>query len=250
MKHVLIGTLLVLGIMGVHGNALAEPEPEAPPMAAPMPETAPPPPAAPREYKNSVTLTYGNYRLLRGSTDFMVTTGHSCSTTWFFVNITTCGPTLSSVPAAIDTASRQVFGLEYERAIKHGFSYGATLFQTTNTIATPTGTPTQGVVKTTFILATLNKYFGSPGGLQPFVGVGIGMASSHVGGGINTDGGGTPVMARFGVRYQVGRISVKAGYRTIHANSELSANMDTVGAMTGGYSMSGRGLYAGVGVHF
>lgn len=237
MKHVLICTLLVLGIMGGYGNALAEPESAAAALAAP-------------EYKNSVTFTYGNYRLLHGNTDFMVTTGHGCTTTWFLVNITTCGPTLSSVPTTIDTASRGVFGLEYERAIKHGFTYGATLFQITNTITTPTGTPAQGVMKTTFILATFNKYFGSPGGLQPFIGLGLGLARSHVGGIINTDGGGTPVMARFGVRYQAGRISVKAGYRTIHASSELSGNMDTVGAMTGGYSVSGRGFYAGVGAHF
>ncbi len=253
MKHVLICMLLTLGIVGSPCNAMAEEAAPAAPGAAPAAPDAPPVvPAAALEHKNEVSWTLGTYRLLSGSTNFGITTGVSCYSYVFFGWHTQCDPIQSPVPATIHPVSRGVIGAEYERAFGHwGFSYGATLFEVQNDFATPTRTPTQGIVQTTFLLATFNKYFGTPNGLQPFIGIGLGMADSSFGGSFNKiSGGGLAEMARIGVRYQSGRISVKAGYRFVHANASLSPDPLKIGSITGQYSVSGRGVYAGVGFNF
>ena len=104
-----------------------------------------------------------------------------------------------------------------------------------------------------FYIPTIKKYFGDPGGFRPYIAVGIGQVRGDIGGYANVASltEGTAAQAVAGIRYQSGRISFVAEYRYVRADRMgLRSTAKGTGTVRGGVDVSGRGNFAGLGIHF
>jgi opacity protein-like surface antigen len=233
MRMYLVGILLLLGIMSTAMAAKADQEnvSNQPPLID--------------EHKNTITINSGFYNLSHRQQDFKLVGPQSCS--WLFG----CGYTSSSISNDFGTTTRDVFGLEYGRHIKHGFSYGLSYFQIKNSFVMPTLTPSQGKLKAGFIFGVIKKYFGGSDGFQPFIGVGVGRVDLNVSGCANDTAGGVAAQANAGLRYRAGRMSFVAEYRFVRtASMSLAGNVNITGNVTGKLNLSGRGSFVGMGINF
>lgn len=231
MRAKIVCILIMFGIAGISVDAVAEPEANAaPPLLA-------------SEYKNTVTLNFGTYNLSKRSQD-LYTLGPSVNYILYTAR--------HSTPLAndFDTASRDVYGLEYERHIRYGFSYGLSYFQIRNSFSTPSLIPARGELTAKFYFVTFNKYFGTVGGLQPFIGIGNGQVQAGLGGGVNRSATGNAAQLVAGVRYQTGRVNIVAKYRAVRTSGVgLNGPTDT-GSIVGWTDLSGQGSFIGIGVAF
>lgn len=225
--------LILLGVMGVTIDAVAEPE------------SNPSPALLSVEHKNTVTLNFGSYNIYKRNQDWKITGSYSC--TLF------CGYDSLPLPTEFDTTSRNVVGLEFERQFKHGFSYGLTYFQIKNSFAVPSLTPSHGTLDAKFYIPMIKKYFGDPGGFRSYIAVGLGQVRGDIGGYANVSSltGGEAAQAVAGFRYLTGRIDFVAEYRYVRTTtmSLLNTNSGT-GTVRGQIDLSGRGNFVGLGVRF
>lgn len=225
--------LVLIGVMGVLVDASADPETNS--GSAPLFV----------ENKNTVSLSFGSYNIYKRNQDWSIAGPYRCA---LF-----CGYASLPLPTEFDTTSRNVVGLEFERQFKHGFSFGLTYFKIRNSFAVPSLTPSQGTLDAWFIIPTVKKYFGEPGGFRPYIAVGLGQVRGDIGGYANvsrlTDGSAAQAVA--GLRYQSGRISLVAEYRYVRAEQiHLQTTDKGTGSVHGGVDLSGRGNFAGLGIHF
>jgi opacity protein-like surface antigen len=235
MRASLAGILILLGVMGVAMDAAAEADQEIissqPPLIV--------------DHKNTVTINSGSYHLSSRNQDFSLVGPESCSV--FFG----CGHTASPISNDFETASKDVYGFEYGRHIKHGFSYGLSYFQIQNSFAIPSLTPSQGKLKARFIFGVIKKYFGDTDGLQPFIGAGVGRVDLNVSGSVNDTAGGSAALASAGLRYNAGHINFVAEYRFVRTSGmSLEGNTDITGDVNGTLKLSGRGNFVGMGINF
>jgi len=197
------------------------------------------------EHKNTITINSGFYHLSDHKQDFHVVGPETCS---LFLG---CGHTASPVSNEFETASRDVYGFEYGRRIKHGFSYGLSYFQIQNSFSIPSLTPPQGKLKARFFLGVIKKHFGDSDGLQPFIGVGGGRVDLNVSGSVNDTAGGNAALVSAGLRYNVGHMSFVAEYRFVRTTGlSLARNADITGHVNGKLYLSGRGNFVGMGINF
>jgi opacity protein-like surface antigen len=233
MKACMACILILLGVMGAAMDAAADQEAASsqPPLIV--------------EHKNTITINSGSYHLSSRNQDFYLVGPESCSI--FFG----CGHTAIPISNDFETASRDVYGFEYGRQIKHGFSYGFSYFQIQNSFSIPSLTPSQGKLKARFIFGVIKKHFGAPDGLQPFIGAGVGVVDVNVSGGVNDTAGGAAAQASAGLRYNVGHLSFVAEYRFVRTGGmSLDGNTDITGNVNGSLKLSGRGNFVGLGYNF
>lgn len=240
MKITISCVLTTLGGMGILCNAMAESETN--PTSAPLIA----------EHKNTVTLNFGTYNLANHSQDWNIV-GPAYSGGCFMLIICT-GPGHSWSPLSneFDTSSRDVFGIGYEREIKHGFSFGIDYFQIKNSFVIPSITPSQGEVTTKFYFIAAKKYFGAPGGFRPFIGLGVGQVSAKISGYVNRSASGSAAEAMLGLSYQTGRSRFAAGYRFVNTNivGGLDSSAFNTGEVFGSLDLRGSGYFVGLGVGF
>jgi opacity protein-like surface antigen len=233
MRMYLLGILFLLGVMNPAMAAEADQEnvSNQPPLI--------------NEYKNTITINSGFYHLSHRQQDFKLVGPLSCN--WLFG----CGYPTIPTSNEFETTSRDVFGLEYGRKFKRGFSYGLSYFQIRNPFVIPVLTPSQGTLKTRYLFVVIKKYFGNSDGLQPFVGVGGGRADVSVSGCVNDTAGGLAAQANAGLRYRAGRMSFVAEYRFVRtASMSLEGNTYATGDVVGKLDLSGRGGFVGMGINF
>ncbi|HEY0664897.1 MAG TPA: hypothetical protein VGD24_02410 [Gallionella sp.] len=229
MKAIIGVILTLLCVMGVVLDAVAEPE-----LDSDQP---------PVEYKTTVMLNTGTFNSYKRVQDWQITGPWGCFL-W-------CGYSSSALPNEFDTSSRDVYGIEIERQIKNGWSYGISYFQTRSTFTIPSVSPAQGIVKAGFYFAMFKKYFGDPAGLRPFIGIGPGKVDASLGGYVNSSADGSAKQAVAGLSYQSRRISFVAGYRYVVTDFfSLHNSIDGVGSVYGKMDLSGRGNFVGLGVNF
>ncbi|MBI5891334.1 MAG: hypothetical protein HZB47_11765 [Nitrosomonadales bacterium] len=227
------GILILSGFMGANAAASADQE-----IALAQPPLI-------VEHKNTVTINSGSYHLSSRNQDFYLVGPQSCSL--FFG----CGNTAIPISNDFETASRDVYGFEYGRKIKHGFSYGFNYFQIQNSFSIPSLTPSQGKLKARFIFGVIKKYFGDADGLQPFIGAGVGKVDLSVSGSENDTAGGSAALVSTGLRYSVGHMSFIAEYRLMRTSGmSLAGNTDITGDVNGSLKLSGRGNFVGLGFNF
>lgn len=235
MKRIIVCGLFLLSVLGVAAEA-AEPEEDNDTVATPA-----------ARKKNTILLTYGTYRLFTQSQNWQVAGGLTCKN--ILIIFSSCSQSTSPLANEFDTRSREVYGAEYEREYKDGFSYGAILFQARNSFTVPAISASPLVSTAHMAFATITKYFGEPGGFQPFFGIGAGGMQSQVGDGTKIQGAtGGGFLVKAGLRYESGRASIFAGFRATHISGNLTtdATKPTFGTMKAG----GRGFYAGAGINF
>ena len=162
---------ILSGVLGIHTVAEAAPEFEQP--SAPL---------ITDEHKNTVSFGSGAYNLVKRNQKWNITGAYFSEKCILLVFCYGPGYTWGPLSNQFDTSSRDVYSIAYERHFRHSFSVGLTYFQINNSFVTPSVTPSQGEVKTKFYFATITKYFGRPGGLQPLIGAGVGRVVSNVGG--------------------------------------------------------------------
>jgi hypothetical protein len=199
------------------------------------------------QHKNTITLNFGSYDIAKSRQDLSLIGGsYGCVLFCLFGS----GYDLSQLPNEFDTSSREVVGLGYERQFKHGLSFGADYFQIKNSFVIPSLIPSHGTVKAKFYFATFKKYFGDPGGFQPFIGIGNGQVRSFIGGYINNSEDGNAAQAVAGLRYQTDRFSFIAKYRRVRTRMMRIKGASGTGDITGNLDLSGRGNFVGLGVRF
>lgn len=235
MKAVIGNFLTLLCVIGVVLDAVAEPVPDSV--------------LHPVEYKTTVLLNSGTFNMYNRVQDLSITGPWGCGTFLFIFDY--CGHSSSALPNEFDTSARDVYGLEIERQIKNGWSYGISYFQIRSTFSTPSVSPTQGILKAGFYFAMFKKYFGDPAGLRPYIGIGPGKVDASLGGYVNSGADGSAKQAVAGLSYQNGRISFVAGYRYVTTDFFWLHNPnDGVGAVHGNMDLSGRGNFVGLGINF
>ncbi len=249
MKRIVIHALIALFVLNLPIAAWADPQPEANASNTPNAATEAAPAQEPKERKNSVTVTYGTYRLARNTQDLNLVGPYSCTVVFFF---TICGNSLTPLENHFDTFAHDVAGLEYERKLGRHMGYGATWFHTKNTFVTPTLSPATGVVKADFVLATLTAYLREPGTAQPFFGLGVGQVSTSFGGAVHQGTTGDAMMGRAGFRYQTDRANFVLGYRYVRTRGGYlgGGGQGTVSSGTSSMDLSGSGVYLGAGLRF
>ncbi len=241
MRQKSIHIWILLGVLGVQTVAAAAPEFERP--SAPL---------ITDEHKNTVTFGSAAYNLVKRNQDWNLTGAYSSGGCVFWIICGGSGYRSSPLSNQFDTSSRDVYSIAYERHFKHSFSVGLTYFRINNSFVIPSVTPSQGEVKTKFYFATITKYFGRPGGLQPLIGAGIGRVSTNVGGYINKSANREAAQAIVGLNYKYGRINFIAEYRYVYAfiKDGLSSKNQYTGSVFGDLDLSGHGPSARLGISF
>lgn len=204
------------------------------------------------ERKNTVTIKLGTFSLAKRNHQLKIR-GPATQSYNFFGGSTTVYP-LTALPIEIDQTSHQVVSIGYERQSNRGFSYGGELLHLKNAYVMPSPSPSEGHAETYFIFVSLKKYFGQPGGFQPFVAGGIGGGSSSL---ITSRENGEQQSAKglagqltAGIRHQGNRISGFAEYRYVYAPSISFYSDQKTGDIEGDLNMSGHGYFVGLGIRF
>lgn len=148
------------------------------------------------------------------------------------------------------SAANMAYGLEGEWRLENGFAFGLELFGHSQDYTT-TGLPETGDMAVTNVFINAKKYF-RPGALvQPYIGAGIGSAATNFsasgGGGITGGSRGFAVQGMAGVAFRWQHVGIYSEFKYEHA--ETDGTNATTGA-TETVGVSGRGLFAGMSVHF
>jgi len=227
---------LLASIIGIVTDAAAEPEINSslPPLIV--------------EHKNTVAIKFGSYSIAKRNQNLAILGPGS------FVSPLFGGSYIAypryALPIEISNSSQDVINISFERQTNRGFSFGGELLHLNNSYALASISPSQGKIKSTFLFATVKKYFGEPGGFQPFVAGGAGGGSTE----LNTDkrrtANGPAAQVVTGIRYQNSRINGYAEYRYVYAPSLSFSEGKNTGDIEGKLNLSGQGYFVGIGIHF
>jgi len=138
--------------------------------------------------------------------------------------------------SAASTAS----GLEGEWRLENGFAFGMELFGHTQDYSTA-GVPS-GDVSVTNVFVNAKKYFRPGAIVQPYLGAGIGAASSSFSGAITGSAGGFALQGMTGIAFRWQHFGIYTELKYTRAEVEDSAGQAV--------DVSGTGLFAGMSVQF
>jgi hypothetical protein len=145
-------------------------------------------------------------------------------------------------PANIDfSSSGMAYGIEGEWRTTTGFAFGLEVFGESEDY-TVTGSALGGKTSVTNVFFNAKKYFRQGSIVQPFIGAGIGAASTTFSGDITGSAGGPGVQAMAGIVFRWQKVGLYTEYKYVRA--EVT---DTAGATV---DVSGSGLFAGLSVYF
>jgi len=140
------------------------------------------------------------------------------------------------------SAASMAYGLEGEWLLENGLAFGMELFGH-NQDYTTTGLPAaSGDVSVTNVFINAKKYF-RPGAIaQPYLGAGIGAASTSFSGAITGSAGGAALQGMAGVAIRWQQFGIYTEFKYARAEVEDAAGVKV--------DVSGTGLFAGVSAYF
>lgn len=230
---------VLASIVGIVTNVAAEPEIDSnlPPLIV--------------GYKNTVTIKSGSYSISKRNQNLAILGPGIYVAPTFFGSYTTYPR--YALPIEISNSSRDVINISFERQTNRGFSFGGELLHLNNSYVISSISASQSKIKSAFLFAIVKKYFGEPGGFQPFVAGGAGGGSTD----LNPDrtehrktASGAAAQVVAGIRYQNSHVSGYAEYRNVYAPSLSFPEGDHTGDIEGKLNLSGQGYFVGLGIHF
>jgi hypothetical protein len=209
----------------IAARAAAAPRPTTPP-PAPAQQTAATPAAsqAPEPRGDSgitLILKLGSFQLANASQQIVV-------------------PGLSGSTRNFSSAG-MAYGLEGEWRMVNGFAFGMEVFGYSQDWTT-TGFAESGSMAVTNVFFNAKKYFRPGATVQPYLGAGIGAASTNFGGDITGSAGGAAFQGMAGVAFRWQKVGVYTEFKFESAKVEDAAGVAV--------NVSGTGLFAGVSVYF
>jgi hypothetical protein len=148
--------------------------------------------------------------------------------------------TIIGLPRSFSAAS-VAYGIEGEWRMENGLAFGLEFFGHTQDYTTTASTESGDMVVTNVFL-NMKKYFRPNDLVQPYIGVGIGAASSSFSGAITGSAGGFAMQGMTGIALRWQRFGIYTEFKYESAEVE-----DAAGTMV---DASGTGLFAGLSVHF
>jgi hypothetical protein len=133
------------------------------------------------------------------------------------------------------------YGLEGEWRWVNGFALGLEVYGQSQDWTT-TGSPSSGSMDVAYVFFNAKKYFRQGSIVQPFLGAGVGAASTTFSGSITGSAGGPAVQAMAGIVFRWKKVGLYTEYKYEHAEVSDPAS-NTV-------DVSGSGLFAGLSVYF
>ena len=144
------------------------------------------------------------------------------------------------------SSTATAWGLEGEWRIPSDFAFGLEVGSHSHSF-TSVGSGATGDMGITSVFVNAKKYFRGATLVQPYVGAGIGAATTDFSGGVTGSATGFAAQAMTGVAFRWQRFGV---YTELKYQSARTRGTDAVTGSSVPVNASGMGLYAGVDVHF
>jgi hypothetical protein len=138
------------------------------------------------------------------------------------------------------SAASMAYGLEGEWRMESGFAFGIELFGHTQDYTTA-GVPS-GDLAVTNVFFNAKKYFRPGAIVQPYLGAGIGAASSSFSGAVTGSAGGFALQGMTGIAFRWQHFGIHTEFKYERAEVEDAAGQTV--------DVSGTGLFAGASVQF
>jgi opacity protein-like surface antigen len=147
---------------------------------------------------------------------------------------------VGGLASTFDTTSKSVFGVEAEWRSKAGIAVGGEVFHYKNDLVS-TGTIPNAQQEVLAIMANGKYYFRLANWFYPFVGAGVGLASTSYSGGLTGTATGFAYQGLAGMEFRFNRIGLNVQYKYLDATTGDSGKEVEVG---------GSGILAGVSIAF
>jgi opacity protein-like surface antigen len=147
---------------------------------------------------------------------------------------------VAGLPSTYDTSSKSVFGIEAEWRFGSGFAVGGEIFSYKNDLATAGANPNAQQEVLAF-MANGKYYFRAASWLYPFVGAGVGLASTSYSGGLTGSATGLAFQGLAGMEFRFKPVGVYVQYKNLSAKTGDSGKEIKVG---------GSGFLAGISISF
>jgi len=165
----------------------------------------------------------------------------------FAISVKAGGYTLSeanqrwlNLSTQVKTKASGVFALSGEYELGNGFALEPEVSVFKTTWAQSNGNT--GDVSAAVVMMNGKMYFADSDTFRPFVGAGIGAAATSFGGGITGSTSGAALQLFAGVETRFDQVSLRLEYKAVSAETE-DDNSNVV-------DISGKGAFAGIGIHF
>jgi hypothetical protein len=213
-----------IGVVEV-ARAPLVPAPSPSTAPAPKPKPAPPKPAAAPARAETPAPATGNELVLQINTGSVTLSDQQQQ--WF------------GVATNVDGGASGVFDVELDFVFPAGWAVGAEYITYKNSWTQAGGA---GSFSTRVFTINGKKYFNATELIRPFVGVGIGVASTSFSGAITGGTSGTASQLMGGVEFRFDNVGLQLELKSISAKTEDSSNVKV--------DASGRGVFAGASFHF
>jgi len=151
--------------------------------------------------------------------------------------------TIISFDATFDDNSTSVFAVEYTRKFGDNFTFGGEILHYQNQYAMLS---IPGEVETVVFTGNIKKYFDLAKYFQPFIGAGLGVATTNVTGALDGSASGLAASFSVGAEIPFEYVGIHLEYKYLSATTDG----ETTGGDTAKFDVGGSGLFAGVSIHF
>lgn len=149
--------------------------------------------------------------------------------------------TILNIDRQFDKNASGIYAIEFDYQFRDGMSVGGEMLGYKMSYTT-TGTSGGGDVSVLGLFANTKQYYFTSSHLQPYLGIGAGIAATRVSGDINGNTAGFAYQLLAGLEYRNPSVSVFAEYKYVSVTTKSSNNQDI--------DASGSGIFAGVAFHF
>ena len=140
----------------------------------------------------------------------------------------------------IDSGSSGVFGVEYNYVFPEGWAVGGEYLMYKNTWTQSAGG--SGSFSTRVFTVNGKKYFVATELIRPFVGIGVGVATTSFSGDISGSTGGTAFQLMGGAEFRFDKVGIHAELKKVTAKTEDDNSIEV--------DSGGQGIFVGLSVHF
>ena len=149
-----------------------------------------------------------------------------------------------------DKSASGIFDVEAYYQFGDGLAYGGELLSYTAHFTT-VGASTSGDVKVLALMANIKQYFRTQANLQPYLGAGIGVATTSVSGVANGSSSGLAYQLVAGLEYRVSSYGFFGEVKYVGASTKTKyVNTSTNSSIDEKIDGTGSGLFAGIVFHF
>jgi len=217
-----------------------KPTPKPTPKSAPKPAAAPAPalaaapaPAASSPKTGEVSRPVAPEAKQHGGLALILKTGR--------FDMSDRSQVIGGLQSEFDSKASGVLGVELEWRDRSGFAFGGELYRFTNKIVA-VGTALEGEMKAVAFLVNAKKYFEITGFLYPYVGAGLGAATSSFSGDLTGSASGPAYQAMAGIEFRSQNIGLYTELKYLSSSTEDSAGTKI--------KIGGNGKHLGLGVSF